>query len=420
MSGTGPGTARTPTGSASRANGTHPPPVTGDPWQWQDPATMPPRPWLLGTTLLRGHTTLLGSPGGTGKTAWAVAAALAVITGRQDILSLHSFVQGPVWFITLEDDKAELNRRIAAAMMEHGIQAADIAGRLFLTDGLLKLVAYDPQQGRGMKLAEPTVSVEDAKDFIRQENILLTVIDPLVKAHSVSGSSNEDMDVLITLTNEIGRDTGCAMLLPCHFRKGGDLDTDGRDMFRGASALVDGTRIAQGMQGMTKKEGEEFGVLEEEVGRYVRITNLKANMTPKAAATDWLELVSHPLGNTGVDPAYPAGDHVQAIRSWLPPALFDGMDLAVMTAIFSRLGDPSVNFHEKAGGNRIGAGSVIMALARKTKEQAARILRLWIDSGTLVETPYKNKARQESIKLVPDPAKVAAILADLAARQPSP
>lgn len=413
MSGTGPGTARTPNGPASRANGAHPPPVTGDPWQWQDPATLSPRPWLLGTTLLRGHTTLLGSPGGTGKTAWAVAAAMAVITGRKDILTLHSFVQGAVWFITLEDDKAELNRRIAAAMMEHGIKAADIAGRLFLTDGQLKLATYEQAFP---KVATPTISVEDAKDFIRQESILLTVIDPLVKAHSVSGSSNEDMDVLITLTNEIARDTGCSMLLPCHFRKGGDLDTDGRDMFRGASALVDGTRIAQGMQGMTRKEGEEFGVLEEDTGRYVRMTNLKANMTPKAAATDWLELVSHKLGNTKVDPAYPAGDHVQAIRSWQPPTLFDGMDDAVMQAIFARLGDPSQTFHAKAGGNRIGASSVIMALARKTKDQANRILRLWMDNGTLVETNYKNKAGNDSIKLVPDTAKVAAILSDLTSR----
>ncbi len=232
MSANGPGADWVGPGTrAGRTNGTTAPPVSGDLWRWVDPTLLPPRPWLLGTVLMRGHTTLLGSPGGTGKTAWAVAAALAVITGRKDILGLHSFVQGNVWFVTLEDDKAELQRRIAAAMLAHGILPGDIAGRLFLTDGVLKLVAYRP----GDRTAQFTPSVEDCKDFIRDNNILLTIVDPLVKAHSVDGSSNDAMDVLISASNDIGRDTQCAMLVPCHFRKGGDLDTDGRDLFRGAA-----------------------------------------------------------------------------------------------------------------------------------------------------------------------------------------
>jgi hypothetical protein len=419
MSANGPGAGWMPPGTGmgtGRTNGATAPPVSGDLWQWVDPALLPPRPWLLGTVLMRGHTTLLGSPGGTGKTAWAVAAALAAITGRKNILGLHSFVRGSVWFVTLEDDKAEMQRRIAAAMMQHGVGAGDIAGRLYLTDGVLKLVEYS-HSGR---TAQFTPSVEDCKDFIRDNNILLTIIDPLVKAHSVDGSSNDAMDVLISASNEIARDTQCSMLVPCHFRKGGDLDTDGRDLFRGATSLVDGARIARGMQQMTDAEAKGFGMADDRRTAFVRMVDIKSNMAPKAQATDWYELVPIALGNDRVDPAYTAGDSVQAIKRWDPPELFGGMDHPTMAAIFSRLGDASQTFHATAGGGRNWAGTVIMAEAGKSREQAKDILRLWIDSGTLIDLTYKNTSGEERHKLVPDPAKVAAILSDMATHTPGP
>ncbi len=411
MSANGPGADWVGPGTGSRTNGATAPPVSGDLWRWVDPTLLPPRPWLLGTVLLRGHTTLLGSPGGTGKTAWAIAAAMAVITGRRDILGLHSFVQGNVWFVTLEDDKAELQRRIAAVMLAHGILPGDIAGRLFLTDGVLKLVEYS-HSGR---TAQFTPSVEDCKDFIRDNNILLTIIDPLVKAHSVDGSSNDAMDVLISASNDIGRDTQCSMLVPCHFRKGGDLDTDGRDLFRGATSLVDGARVARGMQQMTDVEAKSFGMDEDRRTAFVRMVDIKSNMAPKAEATDWYELLPVALGNTAVDPAYPFGDSVQAIKRWNPPELFGDMDHPTLSRIFARLGDATQTFHELPGGGRNWAGTVITAEAGKSRDQATSILKLWIDTGTLVRTTYETTQRKERIKLLLDPTKAAAILADVSA-----
>ena len=53
---------------------------------------------------MRGYATLVGSSGGVGKTAFAIALALSFITGRRDILGQHVFQTGNVWFLTLEDD----------------------------------------------------------------------------------------------------------------------------------------------------------------------------------------------------------------------------------------------------------------------------------------------------------------------------
>src|SRR5262249_46364958 len=105
-----------------------------EPWVYIDPTTMRPRQWLVGTILMRGYATALGSMGGVGKTAYAIALALTYITGRRDTLGLHVFQRGKAWLITLEDDRDELMKRIAAAMIVHGIRPEDIEGNLFVND----------------------------------------------------------------------------------------------------------------------------------------------------------------------------------------------------------------------------------------------------------------------------------------------
>ena len=403
-----------PAGATGTApNGAHNATLQPGIWLWRDPTSLPPRQWLLGSALLRGQATLLGSPGGTGKTALAVAMALAVITGRRDICGLHSFLRGRVWFITLEDDLDELARRIAAAMLEHKIAPADVGRDLWVNHPDLTLLTQSRDH-----VARLTDDVDLLIDYIRQSDFLLVVIDPLVKAHKLEENSNDHMDALITAANQIARETRAAVLLPHHFRK--DSALGGRDAIRGGGALVDGARIALTMLGMSAAEAEGFGVPEDDAGRYVRLANAKANMTPKARAEDWYELVSVPLGNTAVDPLYPSGDEVQAIVPWQQPKLMDGMDYTVMSAIFGRLRDATQIFHETAGNQRNPAFTVVMALANKTKEQAKRIIQLWLDSGTLERTTYQNDQRNDRIKLTLNASKAAAILAGLSAAHSPP
>lgn len=104
------------------------------PWIYRDPTIIQPRRWLLGTTLLRGYATVLGSMGGVGKTALAICFTLGVVTGRDDIAGQHVFQRGNAWLITLEDDREELERRIAAAMIAHAIRPEEVEGRLFVND----------------------------------------------------------------------------------------------------------------------------------------------------------------------------------------------------------------------------------------------------------------------------------------------
>jgi RecA-family ATPase len=271
-------------------------------WAYRDPATIAPRQWLLGTTLLRGYATVLGSMGGVGKTAYAIACALAVITGRDDVTGLQVFKTGSAWLLTLEDDREELERRLAAAMIAHNLRPDELEGRLFVNDAAHRplLLAKTDENGD----LEVCADADLIANGIRANDVALTVIDPLVKSHQAIENSNQHMDGLIGLTNEIARVTRSSILLPCHFRKGGG-ENGARDAIRGGGALVDGARINRTLVQMSATDADALGIPPEDAFRYIRINDAKANMAPRQAAK-WFQLVSIPLGNAGIDPAYPA------------------------------------------------------------------------------------------------------------------
>jgi hypothetical protein len=75
-----------------------------------------PRGWLLGNIFARGYLSSLIAAGGTGKTARARTASKARVAGRSTA-SISSSVPDPLR--QPEDDAAELNRRVKAAMMHH-------------------------------------------------------------------------------------------------------------------------------------------------------------------------------------------------------------------------------------------------------------------------------------------------------------
>ena len=386
-----------------------PPP---EPWVWRDPATIQPRQWLLGTTLLRGYATVIGAAGGIGKTSRGIASTLAIITKRHDITGEHVFQTGKAWLVTLEDDREELERRLAAAMIAHNIRHEDVEGRLFVNDrSRIPLVLIETDEKGNPVVA---VDVERITKHIRQHHILLTMIDPLVKAHRGIENRNEHMDAVAGVVNGIASDTFSAVLLAAHFRKGGS-DDGSRDAFRGGSALLDGLRLSRTLIPMSEADAKAFNIPLEDASRLIREQNPKANMAPRQSAT-WFELVSVPLGNAGVDPRYPAGDHVQAIKPWKPPATFEGCDHGVLVRIFGRLrGEPmpgwSYSLRSRA---KFWAGDAIIEEAGKSREQAADMLSAWKKNGVITEEDYTDPNRRPASRVMLNEARIAEILAPIA------
>jgi 5S rRNA maturation endonuclease (ribonuclease M5) len=381
------------------------------PWTYRDPTTIPPRQWLVGTILIRGYATVLGSTGGVGKTAFAIALALTFITGRRDILGLHVFETGKAWLLTLEDDRLELERRIAAAMLFHRIKPEDIAGKLFINAASERPVLLARADEDGV-----FVTCEDAEQLqtgIQTDGIGLTIVDPMVKSHALTENSNEHMDKLIALANRICGATGSAMLIPHHFRKGGG-ENGGRDAFRGGGSLIDGCRVARTCIPLAAVEAEAFKLPPDDAFRYVRLIDAKANLAPKTGGL-WFQLVSVELGNKEVSTTYPAGDNIQVAAAWQPPAAFDGLDLEAMERVFTKLraGPGDGWFYSPIRQAKHWAGKVVIKEADKSEDQAAEILALWLKNSVLSEEPYKTPSRSDGTKIVLNEDKISEMLKPL-------
>src|SRR6185437_13452546 len=133
-----------------------------------DPASIAPREWLYGTALVRRFVSVLIAPGGVGKSALALAQALALATG-EPFLGERVHHSVPVWVLNLEDPLEELNRRLAALMIHHAIPPARVAGRLFLHSGRSRRVTMAAVGPDGGTIIHPDKSA--LTDAVRERSI---------------------------------------------------------------------------------------------------------------------------------------------------------------------------------------------------------------------------------------------------------
>jgi RecA-family ATPase len=80
----------------------------------------PPRAWLLGNVFCREFLSSLFGDGGIGKTALRYAQYLSLATGRS-LTGEHVFQRCRVLIVSLEDNDAELRRRIWALRIHYKI-----------------------------------------------------------------------------------------------------------------------------------------------------------------------------------------------------------------------------------------------------------------------------------------------------------
>jgi hypothetical protein len=94
--------------------------IRATPFSWIDPVQIPKREWLYGRHLIRRFPSATIAPGGFGKSSLIVTEALAMVTGRP-LLGDQPAGRLRVWQINLEDPEDELQRRVAAAALHHGM-----------------------------------------------------------------------------------------------------------------------------------------------------------------------------------------------------------------------------------------------------------------------------------------------------------
>jgi hypothetical protein len=352
-----------------------------------DPETLHPRAWLYGTQLIRGYVTVLVAPGGTGKSAYAMAVALS-LASRRSFLFDHIFASVNVAYINLDDPMDELERRVAAVMIAHKIRREDLEGRLFLEDcdGHGLTLAAPARDENGFYVANP--DEEALTKLIRDSGIGLIVCDPFAESHTLEENSNPQMIQAAAVWRRIARATNCAVLLVHHVRKG---DTTGIDAARGAKAVTDSARVGLLMCTMSADEAEEFGISEDDRLSYVRLDDAKRNMAAAAKAR-WFQLRPIKLGNT-FDPTYPNGDSVGAIVPWQPPdnELERAPSSEISTALKAiKAGpEPGIRYTKSGrGGSNRWCGQVLRDAFQVTDKEAAKMIDKWFRSGLLFEAEY--------------------------------
>jgi hypothetical protein len=371
-----------------------------------NPAEIEPRGWLLGNLMCRQFLSSLIGDGGVGKTAFRILCALALATGRKDLLGIHVFGRCRVLYLCFEDGEEELKRRICAAMIYYDIRPEDIEGYLFvkaITDSRWKMAttneARKPQPGPLFKMI---------KDAVARRSLDVVILDPWVKTHSLDENNNTDIDFVSGLTASLAIECDVAIDTPEHVRKG-SADPGNADAGRGASAKKDAGRLVYSLCTMTGDEAKTFGVPEKDRKRFIRLDSAKVNITPPAAEAQWFELISVPIGNTS-NPLYPSGDSIQVVKCWKPPELMSGITIPIANAILDDIDKGLPNgqrYSDAPRATTLAAWPVVQKhCPHKNEQQCRKIVSEWVKNELLVKGEYHDPAeREKRISLARNPAK---------------
>lgn len=353
----------------------------------------PPREWLLGNQFCRRFLSGLLAPGATGKTALRTLQYLALATGRP-LTGQHVFKRCRVLLLSLEDDDSELQRRLAAARIHHGIEPADLKGWLFCaTPKGIKLADMKD----GARAAGPLEAM--LRQAITTRQIDLLGLDPFVKLHGMEENDNGAMDFVCGLLVKLAIEFNIAVDVPHHTKKGQQLAGDA-DAGRGASAARDAGRLMYTLTRMADAEGETFGIPVEERKLYVRLDSSKVNIAPPSGEATWFKLIGVPLQNG--TPDYPAGDEVQTVIPWHPPKTWGGITSAQLNAALDEIeaGMANGQRYSDAGPAKTRAAWPVVQrhCPDRTESQCRQIVNTWVLNGVLFNEDYDDPVDRKSRK----------------------
>lgn len=264
-----------------------------------DPASIPPRQWVLGNRFLAGAVTGGAGAPGVSKSTFSILSALAIVTGRSDLTGEQVHRQGRVWVHNNEDDEDEILRRLAGMCMHYGIDFEAIRDRFLFSSGVTQRLLVAVKQGDQV---HATKAVEEIIATIQDEQVVFMACDPFVSTHAgVSENSNEEIERVISCYRIIAARTGCAIDLVHHTVKNHSGDTEARagDMnaARGAGAFIGAVRVAYTLSAMSEKTADDTGINQDRAAGLVRLDGAKGNYAPKKRAPQWFELISVSIGN---------------------------------------------------------------------------------------------------------------------------
>ena len=380
-------------GDGLKAGTTPGPPlrIRASPFVCRSPSSIPPRRWLYGRHYVRGYTSTTVAPGGLGKTSLTLADAISMVSGRA-LLGGTAPKCLRVWVWNLEDPLDELERRLSAIMLHHGVNEEEIADRLFVDTGRSSPLVIGTKHRDQTIIAEPLV--DELVREIREKRIDVLIIDPFVSSHNVPENDNGAIDKVAKTWARIADETGCAVELVHHVRKqaSGSQAPYTVDDARGAVALIGAVRSARVLNAMSEEEAEKASISAEQRRAYFRVDDGKANMRPPIEKATWHRLVSVPLDNrTDED----EGDWVGVVTSWEMPGVFDGMTSHDLRTVQDKIATGQWAENVQAGnwaGRAVAEALDLDASTAAGKQRIKALLQTWITNKAL-RVEYQHSTR---------------------------
>jgi hypothetical protein len=173
------------------------------------------------------------------------------------------------------------------------------------------------------------------------------------------------------------------------------------DASRGGGALVGVARIVSTLFPMSKEEAEIMEVPDDERHKYIRYDDAKANLNLITKQARWFFKDTYTIANATAELP---GDEVGVLVPWKPPGVLDNVSIATINALLDEIdegvtednGDPTGEAFTASNTRREGAksrwvGLVVQRWLQCTEDRAAKIVKLWLETGTLVEVKTKVK-----------------------------
>ena len=358
-----------------------------------DEASVPVRRWIYGHHYLRSFLSAFAAAGGVGKTSALTAEAVAIAIGRP-LLGETVHEQCNVWIINLEDPYEEIQRRVLATMKHYEVKPDEIRGKLFVSAGRDFSLKFGTQTRDGVI---PNVAlVEYMIRKIKEWNIGMIFIDPLVAAHNVNENDNGAVNAVVAEIRRVADEANCSICLVHHIRKGNGEDA-GIDSVRGAGSLIGAVRAARVINKISEDDAVKLGIPLDDARGIFRIDDGKANLAPPAAAAVYRKMIGVKIAN---------GEYVGVCVPFNLPDEWEGMDEKTVNRILSLINagiltdDGVEHYSSRPQDKERFAGSVITnypfdsAKHTKNDAQAKRIIKHWMATGLLEEFEYRSPGQR--------------------------
>lgn len=181
------------------------------------------------------QTMMLVGPPKSGKTLWALDLAISITEGRS-FLGFDIPEPKKVLFLSAEGGPRLLQQRLGC------MRGSDLSA------AALERIQFWWPHGERLVLENET-SQDQLIEIAREHNISAILIDPLVKFHDLDENSTRDMALLAKALHRIREETGTALILVHHTRKGSkDSRPRSAQEARGSNVLqgdVDSTLVLE-------------------------------------------------------------------------------------------------------------------------------------------------------------------------------